>query len=237
MNTGKQSNGNLNVSNKADSILTKAIKKHGGARYETAHYQFVFRGKTYTILNDSSKYTYTRTEINGTDTILDVLNNIGFTRKLNGSTLEIPDTMQVKYAESINSVIYFATLPYKLQDPAVQTIYMGETEIGLKKYHALKITFSKDNGGSDFDDEYYYWIQDKTNTIDYFAYNYQVNGGGVRFRAAYNPRIIEGIYFQDYINYKAPVGTDLDKLPNLYDLGQLEELSRIETDSVISLKH
>lgn len=233
----KENTQTTHISNAADSILTAAIKKHGGDHYEMAHFQFAFRGKTYTFKNDSSRFTYTRSQINGSDTIEDILNNDGFTRTLNGTLVDTPDSMQSKYAESINSVIYFATLPYKLQDPAVHSNYMGKTSIGQNEYHAIKITFSEENGGSDFDDEYYYWVQDKTNTIDYFAYNYTVNGGGVRFRAGYNPRIIEGIYFQDYVNYKADVGTPLENLPNLYDLGQLEKLSLIETDSVISLKH
>jgi hypothetical protein len=38
----------------------------------------------------------------------------------------------------------------------------------------------------DFDDEYMYWIKD-TRKVDYLAYSYHVNDGGVRFRAAFNP--------------------------------------------------
>ena len=67
------------------------------------------------------------------------------------------------------------------------------------------------------------------------AYSYSVNDGGVRFRSAYNPRTIDGIRFQDYINWEAPVGTPLKDLPALFEKDKLKELSRIETVDVRNL--
>ena len=52
---------------------------------------------------------------------------------------------------------------------------------------------------------------------------------------AYNTRVIDGITFQDYINYKAAVGTALKDLPALYEKGKLKELSKIETENVVNL--
>ena len=66
-------------------------------------------------------------------------------------------------------------------------------------------------------------------------YKRQVNGGGVRFRAAYNTRTVGGILFQDYVNYKAPVGTPLADLPVLYEKEELKKLSVIATESVVKL--
>ena len=68
--------------------------------------------------------------------------------------------------------------------------------------------------------------------MDYLAYNYKVNGGGVRFRSSYNRRNVGGIIFQDYINYKAEVGTPLKDLPTLYENDKLKEVSRIDTENV-----
>jgi hypothetical protein len=39
----------------------------------------------------------------------------------------------------------------------------------------------------------------------------------VRFRTAFNTRVIDGLTFQDYINYEAPIGTPLKDLPKLYE--------------------
>ena len=63
-----------------------------------------------------------------------------------------------------------------------------------------------------------------------------MSGGGVRFRSAYNSRKVGGIIFQDYINFKAAVGTPLANLPKLFEQGKLKELSRIETKNVVQLK-
>jgi hypothetical protein len=56
----------------------------------------------------------------------------------------------------------------------------------------------------------------------------------VRFRTAFNTRVIDGLTFQDYINYEAPIGTPLKDLPKLYEQGKLKELSKILTEDVIN---
>ena len=41
-----------------EQIILDAIKAHGGDRYETANYSFVFRKKEYTFKNNGDQYTY-----------------------------------------------------------------------------------------------------------------------------------------------------------------------------------
>jgi len=135
----------------------------------------------------------------------------------------------------LNSVIYFATLPHKLNDKAANVAYIGQKKVKNVLYEVIEVTFDKEGGGKDYDDEFYYWINNETNLIDYLAYNYQVGTGGVRFRSAYNKRNIAGITFQDYINYKAPLGTPLSELPSLYERDKLIELSRIETENITKI--
>ena len=139
-----------------------------------------------------------------------------------------------KYGEALNSVIYFATLPHKLQDASVHKTFVEETTIKGKKYDVIQVTFGQDGGGKDFDDEFHYWINKQTHKIDYLAYNYRTNDGGVRFRSAFNTRVIDGLTFQDYINYEAPLETDLKDLPKLYEQGKLKEVSQILTENVVN---
>ena len=219
----------------SQTILNESIKAHGGELYNTAEYSFVFRGNTYQFANDGSDYTYTKKTVKGDTTIFDVLNNGLFTRAINGEEIELTEKQIAGGTGAINSVIYFATLPYKLQDKAVNTKYVDSIVIKDKNYDVLEITFAQDGGGEDHDDEYYYWINKDTKKIDYFAYNYSVNEGGVRFRSAYNTRVVDGITFQDYVNYKAEVGTPLKDLPGLYEAGKLTELSKIDTENVVNL--
>jgi len=217
----------------ADALLHKALEAHGGNRYDTADYTFVFRDKIYTFKNDGPTYRYTRAYEKDGKAILDLLDNGTFTRATDGKATPLSAKATRAASDGINSVVYFATLPHKLRDAAVNRYPAGETTIRGKKYQTLKVNFDEEGGGTDHDDNFLYWINDATGRIDYLAYDYRVNGGGVRMREAYNPRVVDGILFQDYVNYKAPVGTPLTALPGLLETGALKELSRIETEDVV----
>lgn len=221
---------------KADSIVNLAIEAHGGELYTKADYSFTFRDKTYRFKNDGSNYEYSSTIQKGDSLIKDVMVNSDFTRYINTQRQNLTTEDAGKYGESLNSVIYFATLPYKLQDASVHKKFVEETTIKGKKYDVIQVTFGQDGGGKDFDDEYMYWINKETHKVDYLAYNYQVNGGGVRFRAAFNPRVVAGVTFQDYINYEAPVKTHLNDLPAFYEQNKLKEASKIVTENVVRNK-
>jgi hypothetical protein len=219
----------------AQKILAKTIKAHGGKKYDKAKYQFTFRDNIYRFKNSKKGYNYTVRKSKGGQHIYDQLINGDFSRSINGKNIELTEKEKRGGAGGLNSVIYFATLPHKLNDPAVQLSYAGEATVKGVNYDVLQVRFEQDGGGVDHDDEYVYWIRKDNNQIDYFAYNYQVNGGGVRFRSGFNKRKVKGIVFQDYINYKAPVGTPLVDLPAMYEQNQLKELSKILTEKVTSI--
>ena len=221
---------------KSTKILQEAMKAHGGNLYDQANYQFIFRNKEYSFKNNGKNYTYTVKSTKDGNITEDILENETFSRQVNKKPVTLSEKKKNSAIGSVNSVIYFATLPHKLNDAAVNKKFVEETTIKGQKYDVLKVTFNEEGGGEDHDDQYHYWINKNTKKIDYLAYNYQVNGGGVRFRSAYNTRVVDGITFQDYINYKAEVGTPLKELPALYEKGSLKELSRIETEKVINLK-
>ena len=218
---------------KADSIVNRAIEAHGGKLYNDADYSFEFRGKKYRFKNNEATYTYYSEVQKGDSLIKDVMINNDFKRYINTKQQSLSTEDAGKYGETLNSVIYFATLPYKLQDASVHKTFVEETTIKGKKYDVVQVTFGQDGGGKDFDDEFHYWINKQTHKIDYLAYNYRTNDGGVRFRAAFNTRVIDGVTFQDYINYEAPVKTDLKDLPQLYEQGKLKEVSQILTENVV----
>lgn len=218
---------------KTQKIIDKAIAAHGGKRYENLNLAFDFRGRHYTALKKDGLFTYTRSFADSTGQVQDILNNEGFLRKINGQPVNLPVAKQKAYSNSVNSVIYFALLPFGLNDPAVRKVYLGTVSLRKQPYHKIKITFAQEGGGVDFEDEFIYYIHQKTNLVDYLAYSYQTEGGGLRFRQAYNPQVVGGIRFQQYINFKPTAKqtplTDLDKL---FEAGQLEELSRIELQNI-----
>ncbi len=221
---------------KADRIIDKAIQAHGGGLYDTADYSFVFRKKKYQFTNKNSEYSYSVTQEKEGDIIEDFIVNGKFERQVNGEPISLTKK-QIEAAQgALNSVIYFATLPYKLKDASVNKKFIETTVIKKENYDLVEVTFDEQGGGKDHDDVFHYWINQKTNKIDYLAYNYKVNKGGVRFRSFYNRRIIEGVTFQDYVNWKADLGTPLKELPVLFEAGSLKELSRIETESIVNMK-
>ena len=224
------------VMDKADSLVVRTIAAHGGELYDTAYYGFTFRGKKYSFHNKSGGYIYTVTSQKDGEEIRNVLENGTLSRTINGVETDLSPKDVVKYTEALNSVVYFATLPYKLNDAAVKKSYKGRTTIKGQDYKVLSVTFDQKGGGTDHDDTFMYWINTDMNTVDYLAYNYETNDGGVRFRSAYNPRTVGGIRFQDYINYEAPIGTPLIELPGLYGAGKLKELSRIKTEDVTAIE-
>lgn len=219
----------------AVDLLDRAYVAHGGTRYDKARYAFTFRDKRYKFISEDGHQVYSRTYQEDDEMIYDGIEGGEFLRKVDGKSKELTAKETAVGYEALNSVIYFATLPYKLRDPAVNLYAAGTAAIKGKKYDVLKVNFDQEGGGVDHDDNFMYWINQETDRIDYLAYDYKTNKGGVRFRSAYNPRVVAGVLFQDYVNYKAPLGTALADLPALYEKDQLDELSRIETEEVEQL--
>ena len=92
------------------------------------------------------------------------------------------------------------------------------------------MTFDEEDGGEDFDDIYIYWIDKETFKPDYLAYQFSVNKGGIRFREAFNERIINGIRFVDYKNY------GLDGNLSVYEAEEKYINQELPLKSTITLK-
>lgn len=217
----------------AQMIIDKAIEFSCNGNCENANIDFTFRDKRYISERNGGSYRYERISSDSTGVTEDVLTNAGFTRKENNILITVPDSMAIKYSNSINSVIYFAQLPFGLNAEAVKKELLGETLIKGEVYYEIRVSFEEEGGGKDFEDIFVYWIHKEKFTVDYFAYQYEVDGGGIRFREAYNPRVVNGIRFADYNNYKPEtLDVPLTDLDALFEKGALELLSKIETESV-----
>ena len=215
-----------------DKIIERAIAYHGGNTYDRIFIEFDFRNRHYSSQRDGGLYTYTRSFSDTTGTYQDELSNDGFRRLRNGSEVNLNDEWASRYSNSVNSVIYFALLPYGLQDAAVNKKYVREEVIRGNAYHIIEVTFDEEGGGEDFEDVFYYWINTANGKVDYLAYTYETEEEGVRFREAINHRRVGGILFQDYINFKPASIVPLDSLTNLYNRGELKELSRIKLENI-----
>ena len=222
------------VESKAQEIINAAIEKHGGRRFANSIVKFIFRDRNYKATRRAGSFEYERAFVDSTGAqVQDILTNASFVRKINGQPVNLDSLQRSNFANSVNSVLYFTLLPYFLNDAAVVKEYLGEVTIKKQPYHKIKVTFRQEGGGKDHEDEYIYWIHRDEHTMDYLAYNYQTDGGGARFREAYNVQLINGIRFADYVNYKPKTATmEIETFDRLFETGGLEALSNIENQNI-----
>lgn len=219
---------------KAFQILSECIKTHGGENYGNLNIGFDFRKFKVVINQSPAKYTFSRSQKDSLgNTIEDILTQKDFQRKINGKVQNLSTKDRDKYREATNSIVYFVLLPSKLNDKAVNSEYIGSSQIGNEKYDKIKVWFDKEGGGKDHDDIFCYWINQKTHTLDYLAYD----NGGPRFRKATKRQNVSGVIVQDYENYEildktAPVST----YDSLFTVGKSKLLSKIENENLIDLK-
>ncbi len=217
----------------AQTIIDRAIEAHGGKHYLASRINFDFRDRHYVSERSGGIFHYQRIFSDSSGRVNDHLTNEGFFREVNNEKIDLSEEWQSKYANSVNSVIYFALLPYALNDPAVQKRYLGTGIIRDEKYHEIEVTFRQEDGGKDYEDVFVYWIHQEKNTMDYLAYEFHTDGGGTRFREAFNQREVNNIIFADYHNYKGPQpGVDLATFDTLFQAGKLKKASEIVLENV-----
>lgn len=220
------------------AIIERAISAHGMEGMHAIEMQFMFRDRQYSILTDHGKYRFSR---NFTDSlgrhIEDVITNEGLLRTVDGRPVKLTEKEIAAFTGSVNSVRYFFMLPYGLDEPAVEARYLAETTIKESNLARLEVTFDSKGGGTDHEDVYHYFFNRQTGELDYLAYSFDVNDGGIRFREAVNKRRVGGVLVQDYKNYGID-GEDrnLSDIDKRFASGELPLLSTIE-NTEISVVH
>lgn len=218
----------------AQMIVDKAIESSGKEKLNHSTLSFEFRGRTYESQGECEGIVLHRISKRAGNVMKETFDpSSGFKRFINDSLVSVADTTATKIKEAINSVHYFVQLPYRLNDDAVQKKYIGLDTIKDKVYHNIEISFQENGGGTDFQDVYLYWFEKDNFKLDYLAYSFVVNGGGLRFREAFNERYIEGIRFVDYKNYKPKnENIKLEEISDAYNHQELELLSEIKNKNI-----
>ncbi|MBS9463076.1 deoxyribose-phosphate aldolase [Flagellimonas sp. 389] len=210
-------------------IVDKSILDSGGKHYINHNTSFFFRNRQYISESSNGEKVLKRISFLDSITITDVKTTSSFKRYVNDTLVSLSDSIANRYSNSVNSVHYFTRLPFGLNDKAVKKELLGEEIIKGKNHYKVKVTFAQNGGGDDFDDVYVYWFNKKTFKPSYLAYDFHVNGGGQRFREAYNERYVNGIRFVDYNNFKSKSKeTSILDIAQLFEKGELELLSKIE---------
>lgn len=215
----------------AQEIVNKTIEVSGGDLYHRSTISFKFRDKFY--ISEDKGFVLKRIFNSDSVRYIDIKTNNGFQRYVDDVLVEMSDSLANVYANSVNSVHYFAQLPYRLNDAAVHKKLLENDTINGKNYFVLQVTFDKANGGDDYNDTYLFWINNQTFKPDYLGYDFHTDGGGVRFREAFNERYVNGIRFVDYKNYKPKNATStLFQTSDLFKKNELELLSTIQLENI-----
>lgn len=214
-------------------IIDASMIASGVYNVSNATICFEFREKAYKASRKSGVFQLERTSFLAHDTIQDIVSNSGFKRLINNYPVEISDSLKTIYSNALNSVHYFAVLPFGLNDAAVQKKLLPNVLLNKKTYYKIEVRFNEQGGGSDFEDVFVYWIDAQTYLISYLAYSFHVNGGGLRFRSVKSSQIIKGIRFVDYDNY-SPVNEEiaLVDLDVAFEKNQLKKISEIILEKV-----
>lgn len=217
----------------ADEVIERAVERHGGDKYDNMEVQFDFRNRHYRAKITNGEYVYERTFKSENGWVTDTWSNKKFKRMIDEKEIQLDREDLRTYRSSTNSVIYFALLPFNLDDPVVNRQLMRSVEIKGEPYYKVEIIYGERGGGAeDFENAYVYWIHKKNFTMDYLAYSFNINGGGVRFREAYNQRDVEGILFQDYKNYTIDKDFPAQELDYAFLTDQLKFVSDIQIENI-----
>ena len=220
----------------AQEIVDRSIQVSGGQLHRTKDVSFAFRNLGYASTPENGRKVLQRIIAVDSFRIVDVMRGDALQRTINDSIVPLSDSLATRYARSVNSVHYFARLPFGLNDAAVNKKFMDTVTIAKTPYYQVEVTFDQENGGEDFEDVFYYWFHRETYKVDYFAYSYHVDGGGIRFREAYNERYVNGIRFVDYNNYKPkedPSTFDFTTIAQEFEKDSLELLSQIALEKIV----
>ncbi len=215
-----------------ERIIERSIEAHGVDALSDAKVTFDFRGRQFAVTHQNGWFRQERRyEADGAH-VREVLTNEGTFREIDGAPVPLTDSERSSVETGVNSVLYFAFLPFRLDDPAVIARYLGEEIVDGERYDRVEVTFRPEDGGRDWEDRFLYWFHQGEGTLDYLAYLYHVGDGGTRFRRAVNRRLVDGLVVQDHENFVAP-GTDtLEDYGRLYEEGALEWVSDIELENV-----
>ena len=217
-----------------DELVNEAIKASGWNKFKNNDIEYDFRGTHYKVFHNNGHFIYEKIYLDTTQGIIrEGMTNDSTYMELNGLAILLGEQQIKKIRSSINQVVYFNLLPYKLNDVSVNKKFVGEANINGKEYYKVKVTFDEEGGGDDYNDWFLYWFEKETKSMDYFAYYYHVNDASSRFRAVKKKHEINGFTFYDWENFTSDeIGEDIESYDKLYSEGKLKKVSDIELKNI-----
>ncbi|RFC54702.1 DUF6503 family protein [Brumimicrobium aurantiacum] len=219
-----------------EAIIDSVYRKSGVEKINQSDIYFKFRKFDFAYVQGSDGLERSRSFLNDEgDRIVDLWRGDSVIRTINDEKIDLSKKKENAYKNSINSVFYFGYLPKALKDPAVNSDLIDTVQIKNKDYYKIKVTFDEEGGGEDYHDIFLYWIGVEDYALDYLAYQYFTNDGGIRFRAVDKITEVDGIEFRDYLNYapKENLMNDYFNVDQVFENDGLEVVSEIRLEEIV----
>lgn len=183
------------------TLVDRAIEYHGGPLYTASRISMTITSKSgsFRLVSemDGGLFDHRVTRVRDGQEQIVRLTNDGVDLIADGQTRSLDGPEAQKLTTFVNERIYFPFLPYRLNDPGVIKTDLGEETWGNRTLRKVKVTFQ---GAAADGDEYVYWFDPRTARLEQFAYSFTNNGGGLRFRRAFDYRRVGGLLFFDAEN-------------------------------------
>ncbi len=231
----------------ARELVARSIAHHGGELYESSRITLDLCSKSgcsaLEVRQDGGLYEYCATAkvkaglrkvCIDNDTAREWLDGVGVARASLPSS-EPAIARDAALRDWVMQRVYFSFLPYRLEDPSVRLEDLGVEAWDGRELRKIKVSFET-GSSTDADDEFIYWFDPEPARLELFAYSYEVNEGGLRFRRLGNHRRFGGILFFDQENFGVE-GRDLsvDLVSPAYVEESMRHVSTVELRNIVAV--
>lgn len=157
------------------------------------------------------------------------LTNDSLERWQDGEPVAVAPEEEARWRSFVFQRVYFAFLPFRLNDPGVLKEDLGVVDWNGRPLHRVEITFAAGSSAG-ADSHYMYWLDPETGRLEYFAYDY---ADGLRFQKATNYRRVGGLLFFDRENAGLNAeGLSVGAIDPTYVSDELRQISTIELRNI-----
>ncbi len=217
-------------------VVDRAIEHHGGEVYGHSETELDLCSKSgcfHVVARiDGDRWAYAVSGKSGDSRLLVRSTDQELTVRRDGRPEPVTADKEQSFRDWAMARVYFCFLPFRLNDLSVMKQDLGPVDWDGRRLHKVKVTFQTGTS-TDAGDQYMYWFDPETARLEYFAYSYDDNGGGLRFRRAVRHRRIGGLLFFDQENLGADgPGLSVDAIDAAYVRDSMRHVSTVRLEKI-----
>ena len=197
----------------AEELVARSIEFHGGKAYEGREISFRICSKSgcYDVTTEVDEGLFSH-RVTGPHGRTVRATNDALTMWVGGDRVPVPAGEEQRWRDWVNARIYFALLPYRLQDSSVRLRDLGTEDWWGHSLRKVEVTFEP-GSSTEADDVFLYWFDPRSARLVQFAYSYDGDPDGLRFRELFEYRRVDGILFSPWLAPHLHFNVLLDGVP------------------------